>query len=67
MMFKKTTTTLGIFFSVCMWFYPAISFSADSGSTGKLSDQRMAESPEALIDALGEISFLTPEQMKAKL
>ena len=32
----------------------------------ELSDQRMADSPEALIRSLGEVSFLTPEQMAAK-
>ena len=32
----------------------------------KLSDQSMADSPEALIRSLGEVSFLTPEQMAAK-
>ncbi len=31
--------------------------------TAELSDQRMADSPEALIKALNEVSFLTPEQM----
>ncbi len=33
---------------------------------GNLSDQRMADSPEALIRSLGEVSFLTPEEMAAK-
>ena len=35
-------------------------------ASGKLSDQRMADSPEALIKALSEVSFLTPEEMQAK-
>ena len=37
---------------------------AQTSST--LSDQRMADSPEALIKSLGEVSFLTPEEMAAK-
>jgi len=35
-------------------------------SKSNLSDQRMADSPEALIKVLSEVSFLTPEEMKAK-
>ena len=66
MKFGKIKITLGLFLGLYFSLHPAISFSAESNSTSKLSDQRMADSPEALIKALDEISFLTPEQMDKK-
>ena len=67
----KVKTTLNpfisFFVSLCALLGPAMAFAADSDSTSKLSDQRMANSPEALIKALADISFLTPEETQAKL
>lgn len=39
---------------------------ASAHDTTALSDQRMADSPEALIKSLGAVSFLTPEEMAQK-
>ncbi|MDG1443434.1 MAG: hypothetical protein P8R02_12225 [Pseudomonadales bacterium] len=71
----KVKTTLNLFISFFISFFvslcallgPAMAFAADSASTSKLSDQHMANSPEALIKALADISFLTPEETQAKL
>lgn len=66
MKFKNLFTTLSCLISLCILWHPIASSAGEGGSTSKLSDQRMADSPEALIKTLGEVSFLTPEQMKKK-
>ncbi len=59
----KLLTT--IVFSVVFGLPFQQTVTAQTSST--LSDQRMADSPEALIKSLGEVSFLTPEEMTAKI
>ncbi len=43
-----------------------LGFPQAASADGTLSDQRMADSPEALIMSLSEVSFLTPKEMAAK-